>query len=296
MTRLSVIIAAYRSHHTVAAALESVLAQTRPADEVIVVDSSPDEATARAVQPFEARGVTFIRSAARLYPHEARNLGAGQAQGDLLVFSDPDIVARPEWLATLEAAHAATGQAIVGSVDCYGRRWTDVGVHLCKFDNWLPGGPRRLVEIGPSINVAVPRAWFEEVGGFPDDAMLGDTTFSWALRDAGHELWFEPRAAVAHHHEQDVRSLYRERFVRGREFAGIRMAHGRWPLWHIAVWWIISIKPLRLAKLMARRVSNCASAGWLGWFILTWPVVLIGEAGWVWGESAAYWARLRRRS
>jgi glycosyltransferase involved in cell wall biosynthesis len=293
---VTVIIPVYRSQATVAAALESVLAQTRQADEVIVVDSSPDDATAQVVERFVSRGVTFIRSATRLYPHEARNLGAACAHGNLFVFTDPDIVARPDWLSWIESAYEATGQAIVGSVDCYGRRWTDLGVHLCKFDSWLPGGPSRPVEIGPSINFAVPRAWFEATGGFPGDPMLGDTTFSWALVEAGHGLWHESRAVVAHHHTQDVPSLFRERYSRGREFASIRMQYHQWSDLHILLWWFISIKPLRLTKLMVRRVSHCAAAGWLGWLSLTWPIVLIGEAGWVWGESAAYWARLRRRS
>ncbi|MFN8380121.1 MAG: glycosyltransferase [Anaerolineae bacterium] len=293
---LSIIIPTYRSQGTVAAALESVLAQTRPADEVIVVDSSPDEETACVVERFVPRGVTLTRSTTRLYPHEARNRAASVAKGDLLVFTDPDIIARSGWLASIEAAYAATGHVIVGSVDCHGRRWTDVGVHLCKFDSWLPGSTARLIEIGPSINLAVPRVWFDAVGGFPTDPMLGDTTLSWALGEAGHTLWFEPQAVVAHHHAQDVRSLYRERFNRGREFAAIRMAHGRWTLGHILIWWLISLVPIRLAKLMTRRVTHASGAGWFGWFAWTWPVVLVGEAGWVWGESAAYWARLLRRS
>lgn len=295
MVAISVIVPAYHSQDTVTATLQSLLDQTRPADEILLVDSSPDDATEQIVRGFDSR-ITLIRSRERLYPHEARNLGAQRAAGDLLVFTDPDIVAHPDWLAWLEKTFEATGSVVIGSVDCLGRRWTDVGVHLCKFDGWLPGGPCRALEIGPSINYCISRAVFAQIGGFPADPMLGDTTLSWALGQAGYVLWFEPRAIVAHHHDQNVRSLYRERFRRGREFGRIRMAHGRWNSAHVFTWWLISVLPVRLARLMVRRVTNGARAGWLGWLLLTWPVVLIGEAGWVWGESAAYWARLRRRS
>lgn len=295
MPVVSVIVPAYRSHETIAAALESLIAQSRPADEIIVVDSSPDDATWQIARNYEPR-ITLIRSGERLYPHEARNLGAQRAIGELHVFTDPDIVAHPEWLAHIELAYQTTGHTIIGGVDCMGRRWLDVGVHLCKFDNWLPGGPCRTLDVGPSINFSVSKAAFGQVGGFPDDRMLGDTTLSWALREAGNELWFEPRAVVAHHHDQNIGNLFRERFRRGREFGLLRMAHNHWPLSRVLIWWLISILPLRLIKLMARRVRNGARAGWLGWYALTWPVVLVGEVGWLWGESAAYWAALRGRS
>jgi GT2 family glycosyltransferase len=231
-----------------------------------------------------------------MYPHEARNFGARHTTADLLVFTDPDIVAQPDWLQRLERAHAATGHVIIGAVDCKGRRWTDVGVHLCKFDGWLPGGPPRAIDIGPSINFCVARAVFDAVGGFPNDPMLGDTTLSWAITERGHTLWFAPDAVVAHHHAQSIAALYRERFRRGREFGAVRIAHEGWGRARIALWLAISILPLRLARLMLRRVRYGAAAGWLGWLALTWPVGLVGEAGWVWGESAAYAAELRRPS
>ncbi len=295
MTRISVIVPAYKSQATIAAALESLLAQTRPADEILLIDSSPDEATAEAVRPYVSH-ITFVRPGQRLYPHEARNLAAEQAEGDLLVFTDPDIVAKTDWLGRMEQAHQVTGHVIVGAVDCHGRRWADVGVHLCKFDSWLPGGRGRALEIGPSINLCVPRAAFERVGGFPNDPMLGDTTLSWALAEQGYTLWFEPCAVVAHHHAQSVAALYRERFTRGREFGFIRVQHAHWSMGHILVWLMVSVLPLRLANLLLRRVRHARAAGWLGWLAWTWPVVLVGEAGWVWGESAAYAAELRARS
>lgn len=294
MARISVIIPAYHSEATVAVALESLLTQTRPADEILLVDSSPDEATAQAVSAFMPR-VTLMRPGTRMYPHQARNLAAARASGDLLVFTDPDIVARPDWLAQFETAWVEPDHVVVGAIDCDGRRWLDVGVHLCKFDSWLPGGPRRVVEIGPSISLGVGSAAFERVGGFPPDRMLGDTTLSWALREHGCALWFAPAAVLAHHHTQNLRALVRERFVRGREFGRIRIERGGWSMAQIGLWLLVSLLPLRLAKLMLRRVGNATRAGWLGWLAVTWPVVLLGEAGWLLGESTAYVGALRSR-
>jgi len=294
VARISVIIPAYQSEATVAAALDSLLAQTRPADEILIVDSSPNEATAQALAPYLPR-VTLIRPGARMYPHQARNLAAARAKGDLLVFTDPDIVAQPDWLARIAEAWREPADVVVGAIDCHGRRWMDVGVHLCKFDNWLPGGPPRTVMIGPSISLALGRLVFEQVGGFPPDRMLGDTTLSWRLRECGYALRFAPAAVLSHHHAQSLYGLVRERFSRGREFGRVRIVRGDWSMAQIGLWLLISLLPLRLAKLMLRRVLNAARAGWLGWFALTWPVVLLGEIGWLVGESTAYVTALRSR-
>ena len=292
---ISIIIPAYRSHDTIVATLRSLLAQSRLADEIIVVDSSSDEATCEVVQPFLG-AIHYVRSAERLFPHAARNRGVAISKGDLLVFTDPDVVAHPDWLARLEHAHQGGRPVVVGAVDCYGRRWLDVGVHLCKFDSWLPGGKGRPIAIGPTVNMSVTREAFEAVGGFDANSFLADTTLSWALTAAGYPLWFEPEAIVRHDHQQRLSGLFRERFMRGRDFGQIRVDDADWSPFRIAVWWLFSISLIRLVSLVARRVRFCAAAGWLGWLAVAWPIVVVGEAGWLWGEASAYRALLRRRS
>jgi glycosyltransferase involved in cell wall biosynthesis len=96
---VSVIIPAYRSAAYIREALESVLGQTYPNFEVILInDGSPDtEEFERAIAPFRDR-ITYIRQA-NAGPSAARNAGIHRARGEYLAFLDSDDAWFPSCLA-----------------------------------------------------------------------------------------------------------------------------------------------------------------------------------------------------
>lgn len=88
--RVSVIIPTYNSGPLVVEAVESVLAQTLPAAEVIVVDDGSTDDTPDRMQRFGSR-VLYIRQAnARVAA--ARNTGLARATGEAIAFLDADDV------------------------------------------------------------------------------------------------------------------------------------------------------------------------------------------------------------
>jgi glycosyltransferase involved in cell wall biosynthesis len=91
---ISVVIPAYNSEPFIAEAIESVLAQTVPPDEVIVVDDGSTDGTADALQRFGSR-VQLLQQANK-GPSAARNRGASAARGTWLAFIDAD----DTWLPT----------------------------------------------------------------------------------------------------------------------------------------------------------------------------------------------------
>ena len=291
---VSVIIPAYESHATLRGCLSALEAQTFRDFEVILVDSGPSgQGAAIAAQEFP--WVRLVRPEQRMLPHQARNLGVTLARSDLLVFTDPDIYAGPEWLARLVAAHQARGDVSVGSVACHGDRWIDRGTHLAKFDLWLPGGMRRPVEIAPTLNVLCPRAVFEAVGGFPGEYMVGDTIFSWNVAAAGYRLTFEPKAVVSHHHMTTWRELLRERYTRGAEFGRVRSRLANWSRLRMAYHLAVSLLPLRLVKLTWRTLRHAAAADQGVDSLLTLPVIVSAHAAWLAGESQGFLAELGKR-
>ncbi len=87
--------------------------------------------------------VTYRHFAKRLLPHAARNLGARNETSELLVFTDPDIYAPPDWLENIVAERRQHGGVIVGSLTNYTNSWLDWGIHLMKFDFFLPAAEVR---------------------------------------------------------------------------------------------------------------------------------------------------------
>lgn len=85
---VSVIIPTYNSGQMVTQALESVLAQTFPASEIIVVDDGSTDDSSRSLQPFLGR-IRYI-SQHNQGASAARNRGIQECQGDLIAFLDAD--------------------------------------------------------------------------------------------------------------------------------------------------------------------------------------------------------------
>jgi glycosyltransferase involved in cell wall biosynthesis len=107
---ISVLITNYNYARFLPAAVESVLAQTRPADEIVVVDDgSTDESLTVLQRDYGDR----IRVVAKANGGQASsfNAGAGVCSGDLICLLDADDTWHPEKLATVEGAFARVPDA-----------------------------------------------------------------------------------------------------------------------------------------------------------------------------------------
>jgi glycosyltransferase involved in cell wall biosynthesis len=96
MASISAVIPAYNSEETVGDCLKSVLAQTEPPVDVIVIDDGSTDGTAetaRAVDPSIRVVSTSNRGVSA-----ARNLGVEMARGDFVAFLDADDAWHPEKL------------------------------------------------------------------------------------------------------------------------------------------------------------------------------------------------------
>lgn len=95
----SVLVAAYNAAGTVAAAVESALAQQLPAHEVIVVDDGSEDDVVGALEPYRDR-IIFRQNEHRGYG-SAINLAAAVASGDYVAILDADDTYHPRRLAAL---------------------------------------------------------------------------------------------------------------------------------------------------------------------------------------------------
>ena len=292
--RVSIVIPAYRSGATIRACLQSLERQTFASFEVIVVESSGDEATMAMIDR-EFPAVRVIRSSERLLPQAARNRGVAEARGELLVFTDPDIYLSAEWLSALMEAWEERGGVIVGSFACYGGSARDFGFHLAKFSKWLPAAPARVVDMAPSGNMLISRVQFEEVGGFRPELFIGDVDFSRLLRDARLRLWFEPRARGEHHHLYDLRQFCSERYQRGVWYGELRSSWYARERWRVLLLLITSVLPLRLLTNVTLASGRALRTGNAITLARALPVLVVGYAATLAGESGAFVRALLRR-
>ncbi len=281
MPRASVVIPAYYSSATLGDCLEGLRRQTWRDFEVIVVNSSPEEETRRIIERYPE--VRFEQSPQRLYPHAARNLGVEMARGELLVFTDPDCRARPDWLERLVAAHDAGHPVVGGAMEPASGRWFERGVHLTKY-SWalsgLPAGPHAILA---SANVCYARRVWEILGPFEGHLFAGDAIQSWRAATAGFEPWFEPRAVVEHHHGGSLVSLWKERWMRSQEYEDVRVEFFRRPRWKSAL--LAPLFPALTALVLARTMIDARRCGCLGTCLTTLPVQIAGQLAWCLGEA-----------
>ena len=94
---ISVIIPAYNAERYIAETLESVLAQTLPADEILVVDDGSTDATAGIAESYAPRVTVFRRPNGKAAA--ARNFALKHAKSEWVAFLDADDLWLPEKLA-----------------------------------------------------------------------------------------------------------------------------------------------------------------------------------------------------
>lgn len=292
---VSVIVPCYLSHRTIAECLRHIDRQTVEGSEVIVVDSSPDDRTREAVQQ-DFPHVHYIRSKDRLLPHAARNKGVEGSSGSVLVFTDPDIYARTDWLEKMIAAHAERGGVIVGAVGCYNDDWLRRSIHITKFDMWLPGGDPRPVQISMTGSMMIERATFYRLGGFDGSRMLADTLFSWCLEKRGISKTLIPGAVVDHDHDVSLRSFLGERCRRGHEFAELRKAWEAWGPARAAGQLLVTLLPVRLLRLVWRGIASARKSESPGPWVQALPILVLGQGAWLLGELIALLGGLAGRS
>jgi glycosyltransferase involved in cell wall biosynthesis len=199
MMRISVVIPTYNRAHTLPRALSSVLGQTLPAFEIIVVDDGSEDGTEALIRTRFPR--VRYRRVSNGGVSKARNLGIAAARGDWIALLDSDDVWLPGKLASQRAAireHPVS--RLCHSEEIWirgGRRVNQMHKHAKSggriFRNCLP----RCV-ISPSASI-LHRSLLEEVGVFDESLPACEDYDLWLRICAREPVAFVPIPQIEKH-------------------------------------------------------------------------------------------------
>ena len=227
--------------------LANLREQTRPFDEVIVVDNGSADDSADLA---ERAGAKVVRLGSNLGFAAAVNRGIETTAADWIAVLNNDVTLAPDWLATLlaavqkEDAWFATGKTLTagdrsridGTFDAISR-----GACAYRCGSGKPDGPfwnqQRRIRMAPMTAALFQRRLFEEIG-FLDEAFesyLEDVDFG--MRCAIRERWglYVPSATAYHlgsstwgqWNKYSVRLIARNQLLlTAKHFHGL----SRWPI------------------------------------------------------------------
>ena len=269
--KVSVVVPVRDEERSIRELLDSLLAQTRPPDEIVITDGGSTDATQQIIEDYINRGapVRLIRAGAAL-PGRGRNLGAAQASFEWLAFTDAGIRLANNWLEAL-VMKAETSNAI----DVVYGSWepvTDSFFKQCAAIAYVPPPALREGEfVRPRFiaSTLLRRAAWQAVNGFPEDLRSAeDLLFMDRLEHAGYQCAYEPRAQVY----WDLRPTFWSTFKRFVIYSRNNIRAGLFRQWQST----ILVRYGVLALLLVVALIVAPSWAWIP--IGAWLLMLVARA------------------
>jgi GT2 family glycosyltransferase len=239
---MSVVVATRDRPRSLERCLDSLVSLEYPNFELVLVDNAP--ATDGTVAMLAGRAdlaarIRYVREDRRGLA-SAHNAGVAVAEGEIVAFTDDDVVVDRGWLSAMETGFGAadrvgcvTGLILPLELATLAQRRAEQRWRLAK------GGRRVVVDLaehrprdplfpyatgalGSGANMAFRADVLRAVGGF--DPAIGTGTRARGGDDLaafltvllhGHTLVYEPKAIVRHEHPRTMRTLRRQSFGYG---------------------------------------------------------------------------------
>jgi len=203
----------------VGAFLDSVRAQTRLPDEIVIVDGGSTDGTVETLRA--ADDVTLIEEPGANIAR-GRNAAIRAATHDAIAVSDADCVLAPDWLANLERALEEGAEVAAGFYRPLASTFFEacsaavslMEAHEVDGDRFLPS----------ARSVAFRREAFEKAGGYPEWLDIGEDMFlNHRLREQGARMDFVPEAVAYWRVRPTLGATWRQyfRYAEGDALAGM---------------------------------------------------------------------------
>ncbi len=227
----SVVICTRDRVEQLAQCLESILSLAQRPDEIIVVDNAPrtDKTRKLVAQMPEVRYVLEPRPGLSV----ARNTGIRHCTGEIIAFTDDDVLVHPDWITRIKQSFqdpivmAVTGLVLPAELETEAQVIFEVelghfgwGYHTKTFDQQFFNATKRLGvpvwRIGAGANMAFRREVFDLVGGFDERLGAGaagcseDSELWYRILAGGWSCRYEPAPVAFHVHRREFIDLQKQ--------------------------------------------------------------------------------------
>jgi GT2 family glycosyltransferase len=224
--RISVVIPSRNGAKTLATCLSALRRSSFAPCEIILVDDASTDNTAHIAKQFDCR---VIRLDKNIGAARAKNRGAQDATGDVLFFTDDDVIVAPDALGNAAKNFAEANLAgIVGLLDAK----IPFDDFPSNFKNlWMRYSyeriPREKIGLFYTSIAAMRREVFQSLGGFDSNyvgaSIAEDTEFGQRAWAAGHYLRLDPTVTAVHHKHYTPSEVFRTDYLRARALMLMRL-------------------------------------------------------------------------
>lgn len=205
--KISVVIPLYNKEPHIRRTIESILYQSMPADEILVVDDGSTDGSANEVKKLSDPRIRLIQQP-NAGECAARNRGVAEARNELVAFLDADDEWKPDFLTHIHRLYV---------------KFPDCGAYATAYEEILPGGsvhfpilsilpPDPWFGIIPNLfkclqlsnpffpsSVAIPKRVCNDLGGFPVGIRRGGDLMMWIRLGAKYPIAYSPSSQVLYH-------------------------------------------------------------------------------------------------
>ena len=198
----SIIIPTFNGASRIGNCLDSLVNQTTDRDiEILVVDDGSTDNTADVVRSYSS---VRLVTQANAGPASARNRGAMEARGTILLFTDDDCVPMPDWLEAMLEPFKDT--EVVGAKGVYRTHQKSLAARFVQIEyedkyRLMAGLPS--IDFIDTYSAAFRRHRFLEMTGYDTSfpvACAEDIELSYRMSARGWKMKFVPAAIVYHTH------------------------------------------------------------------------------------------------
>jgi len=274
---VSVIATVRNEAQTVHRLLDSLAAQTRSPDEVIIVDGGSNDGTVEVLEKYAAEGALPLKVLSRPGTNisQGRNAAIAEASGEIIASTDAGVRLSPNWLEELvgpfrEGVHVVSGFFLPDPETVFE---TAMGATVLpvladvKPEKFLPS----------SRSVAFRKAAWERVGGYPEWLdYCEDLIFDFKLRELG-PFAFAPQALAYFRPRQSLSAFFKQYY----RYAG---GDGKADLWRVR-------HAIRYATYLIAAPAIFLLGLWRtpSW----WLLFLIGGAVMLWTPYKRLWPMIK---